>query len=65
MKKQPLSLTPAPAPASTGPISPLQDMVRDWHRWSGAERFAAAGILAMLVAAIPLSLVAGILHSLT
>jgi hypothetical protein len=40
-------------------------MVRDWHRWSGAERFAAAGILAMLVAAIPLSLVAGILHSLT
>lgn len=65
MKRQFLGTTTAPAPRSIGRISPLRDMVRDWQRWSRAERFTATGILMVLVAAIPVFLAAGILHSLT
>jgi hypothetical protein len=47
-------------PPTAGPISLWRDMIRDWRRWSRAERAAALSILAAVLMEISLSLSEGI-----
>jgi len=52
--------TNAMPPATTGHISVSRDMMRDWRRWSRAERITALSILAVVLAEMSLGLAAGI-----
>jgi len=47
-------------PPTTGHIGLRRDMIRDWRRWSRAERCAALSILAAALVEISLGLTAGI-----
>jgi hypothetical protein len=55
-----LGTTNAARPATNGHISLSRDMIRDWRRWSRAERVTALSILAVVLAEMSLGLAAGI-----
>jgi hypothetical protein len=42
-----------------------RDLVRDWGRWSTAERVAAGSILAALLAQVPILVLAAAHHAIT
>ena len=60
MKTPSLSVTNGTAPIAAGRVSFSPDMVRDWRRWSGAERVGAICIVAALLAEMSFGLAAGI-----
>jgi predicted alpha/beta hydrolase len=55
-----LGTTSATRPPTGGRISLSRDLIRDWRRWSRAERVTALSILAVLLAEMSLGLAVGI-----
>jgi hypothetical protein len=60
MKTRSLRMMKGTAPAPAGRVGFSRDMVRDWHRWSRAERAAAICIVAALLTEMSFGLAAGI-----
>ena len=49
-----LGTTKAARRATTGHISLSRDIIRDWRRWSTAERVGAGCLLMLILAEIPI-----------